>query len=215
MTTFSGTLARWTVPFAITLLPIEAWAGVPGGTEPQATGGLGASLTPGAQSPPWVKESPKFGSWYRGSLLLADSTVIAIGLPAALIGGGLRKTSFAFFAATLPFTPILFTGPILHLTRRNGPRALASLAMRAGFLSVGVVLGGLFSLTCSNTENFGCRSVAFGSAAAVMLIPPTFIDGFLFSSGRHSVMGRVEQPRFGPTISPHEGGLTVGLSGAF
>jgi hypothetical protein len=221
-------LTALTIAGALALLPATAHpqglpAAHPQGLPPGQwlySASLNAAPPPpqGAAPGNWVwLDAPEVScdTSYRNALLITDGSVYATGLTVALsnVAGEPGYNFDTFWTSTLPFLPLLFSGPIVHLAKQQPPRALASLAMRAGFFSAGVVSGGFLSGACSSRHD-PCRAAVVTAVTAASLITPLLIDAFLLSKGRRLAPDITRAAAIWPVVAPAGGGLVLGLGGA-
>ena len=172
---------------------------------------------PAAEAPlSWVDPPAERGLWYRRSLLLADGIALAVAIP-VVVGGFSSAPEDRVSASLTPllsFAPLTLTGPIVHLARGNGWRALASLGMRALFFTVGATVGASLRATCD--ELWGaCGSTVYSATIGATMVGPALLDASLFTEGERSASGRRAGPPVTPMLHVGERGARFGLGASF
>lgn len=150
---------------------------------------------------------------YRWQIAISDGAAIAMSLAIHQIsdGGGSRPGALA----TLTIASYFFAAPMIHGVHRQGPRALASFALRAGLpLALGL-LGEQLDGTppCDScADTLRSEGKLIGLTAGVLIAMA--VDSTLLA---RPISRRVERPRTAwmPALRGARGGATAGVLGTF
>lgn len=189
-------LVLWTVP--------TFGQGVP------ATGGV--SFQPASMA--WVDPPEARVLAYRRALLVSDGAAMILGwIGNSFVMAETREKTGAYISTAFQFAPLLGTGPIVHLTRRKGFRALASLGTRVLFYSGGMALGTFAASACRNDTGV-CGAIGYGASLSTTMSIAMLIDAYVYTSEMKTV-GRSDSHGFYPMVAVDSVGALGGVGGVF
>ncbi len=153
-------------------------------------------------------------NWYGWQLLIND--FVALGsVGGAAIAGVHEKAALAVFVPAVIVYDL--GGPTIHWLHHRRKIAAASFGVRAGVPFVGVFVG-MALASCGKADTASaqsCRSLGAGSGALVGFAVATALDASLLAWDAP----KGENPRAGrawtPTLTPRDGGATLGVAGIF
>jgi hypothetical protein len=142
---------------------------------------------------------------YGKYVLAVDAASVGL-----LIAGGLSEgsdgedssVSGALFTAGA--LGVMFGGPIVHLSRGHGVRALGSLGLRYAGIMGGALVAVKLS-NCANSDELFCELEAAGPGILIGFVVASVIDGTLNSNEP------IAEPTWTPTVSATQNGGSVGL----
>jgi hypothetical protein len=144
---------------------------------------------------------------YRAQIILADAlagTMMFIAVNSSSDG---RAEAFA----KLGMTAYVVGGPIVHLTKDRGKRALGSITLRLSLPIVGVMLAGALT---DHGDCYGCGDNNEAVLGGLLLgaIAASAIDAGLIAKGEPA---KQPQAAWTPTVRATQGGLALGVGGRF
>ena len=145
------------------------------------------------------------GRSYAKYMLAVDATSVGLLVAGALSeregGEDTAATGALFTAGALG---VFFGGPIVHLSRGHGKRALASFGLRYAAITVGA-LAAMKLANCENSDELFCELEAAGPGILIGFVAASLIDGALMTDEP------IAEPTWTPTVSATQNGGTVGL----
>lgn len=169
----------------------------------------------------WVdppRERPS--SWYGESIALSDWITFGLAFPITGVTVALAPESqpATVLAPMIALAPLVFTGPIVHLSHGNPRRALASFALRVGFFSGALIAGYVARAQCS--ADTGCQAAAMAGTMSGVMLPPTVLDAAAFTDTRRIPDKLLHGARAGgppviPSVIVLDDRVSIGLLGFF
>ena len=144
---------------------------------------------------------------YHAQIVLADALSWTLMFIAINSSSNDRAEAFA----KLSVTSYVVGGPIVHLTKDRGKRALGSITLRLALPIVGVMVAGAVTdhgdcFDCGDNNEAVGLGLLFGAIAASAL------DAGLIAKGEPA---KPSQTAWTPTVHTMQGGLTLGVFGQF
>ena len=161
-------------------------------------------------TPPGISEEEPPVASYRAQTVLADALAGAVMFAAYNSHDDARAQALA----KLGISAYVLGGPIVHLSKNRGKRALASIAMRIGLPILGGILGD--GMTADNCEYYSCGNDApsdeqmFG--VLVGAVAASTIDALYLAKGDPPAPAHAA---LAPTARLTQGGVALGVRGSF